>query len=167
MARFPFSLASLPHLFQLLLAGGYRNLNCVCLLSRKDCDLQQCRWVIVLDKEMVWLSESQDGAVSLASLLAGGEDKVSVETRSLPNTTARRWTCWSGQGGSICSESSGSAQTQCSDSEIRTRLPEADLSRKPSVSPARLSPVDSSHSHSPPWLLTGLLTLQWQYCPST
>lgn len=49
-----------------------------CLLSREDCGLQ-CRWVLVPDKEVVQLSEEPDAAASLASLLAGREDKVSVE----------------------------------------------------------------------------------------
>ena len=67
-----FRLACLPHLFQLLLAGGCRNLNCVACFPERT--VGPCT-----GQEMVRLSEEPGGVASLASPLTGGEDKVSIE----------------------------------------------------------------------------------------
>lgn len=86
---------------------------------------------------MVWLSEEPDGAVSLASLLAGGEDKVSVETRGCLTPLPEGGHV--GQARVVVSARShlGLPRHNAVTLKLGQRLPEADLSGKPSVSPAR------------------------------
>lgn len=101
----------------------------------------QRRWVLVPDKEMVQLSEEPDGAASLASLLAGREDKVSVEISGYQTPLPESGHIGQARVAASARSHLGLPRQHSETLKLGQRLPEADLSGKPSVSTA----------HCPQW----------------